>query len=683
MPRPSRRVTMTETVRLKIDGRDVEVPKGSTVLDAASKVGISIPTLCYLKGTRPFQSCFICLVQVEGRQSLSAACSTEALEGMVVRSEAEEVRRARRTGIELLLSEHHGDCEGPCAVACPAGLDIPAMIEHVTAGDLAGAAVEARERILFNAVLGRVCPAFCERVCRRAQLDDAVSIARLQRFTGDAAISGERTDVTGPRPATGKDVAIVGAGPAGLTAAYYLLSKGHACTLLDANRHPGGMWRYGVPEFRLPREVLDGEIDVVRRLGAKFRMETRLGGDTSLDVLRRDFDAVLLATGAPLFVALDCEGAQLARPATSLLRETADGARPDVGAFVVVIGRGDLALDTARTAVRLGAAKVTLLSEKERKQMHSEPGRVETAEAEGVEVRSGVRVTRIESLGAGRLRVSADEAGRPVTMEASDVFAAADRSVDFALAGSVGVGVTKRGIAADARTFATNLEGVFAAGECVRGPDYGVRAVAAGRQAAAAIDQFLSGRQVAGEVRLINVHMGRLNDEELAVVRSTADGAQRAPDESLPPEARKRTFEEVVKGLLTDAAVTESRRCVRCSCLAKDYCALRSHATEYGANPGRFKGGGHRRYAAEISHRRIVYEPNKCILCGRCIRAAAEGSERLGLAFLARGFRTTVGVPFERQLAEGLKVAGQRCVTVCPTGALAFKRGTGSGQAGR
>lgn len=343
---------------------------------------------------------------------------------------------------------------------------------------------------------------------------------------------------------------------------------------------------------------------------------------------------------------------------------------------MVVIGSGDLALDAARTAVRLGAANVTLLSPAERKAIHPLGERVEAAEAEGVEVRTGVHVTAIEAAGGAGFHATGEQGGSSIRIEASKVYAAADRTVEVGLLAGMGLAVTKKGVAADARAFTTNIEGVFAAGECVRGPDYGVRAVAAGRQAATAIDQFLSGLKPTGETRPINVHMGVLTEEELAVVRSTADPSRRAPDESVAPEARKHHFDEVARGLSTESATAESRRCVRCSCLAKDYCELRKHATEYGANPGRFKGI-HRRYGREVSHRRIVYEPNKCILCGRCVRAAAEGNERVGLSFLGRGFATTVGVPFERELREGLAVAGHRCVTVCPTGALAFKRGMG------
>ncbi|HUU43926.1 MAG TPA: ferredoxin, partial [Planctomycetota bacterium] len=237
------------------------------------------------------------------------------------------------------------------------------------------------------------------------------------------------------------------------------------------------------------------------------------------------------------------------------------------------------------------------------------------------------------------------------------------RRVDAGLFEGLGLNVTKKGLAVDVETGSTSVPGVFAAGECVSGADWTVRAVKSARLAARAVDLFLTGRPVAGETRPINVRMGRLDDAELAIVRETADASART---AMPAPDREVTEEQ---------AVAESRRCVRCACLAKDDCRLRDLSTEYGARPAQFRGGVHRRFAVERSHPDVVYESNKCILCGLCIREAGEAHEKLGLAFHGRGFATTVAVPFERRLAEGLKVAAARCVEACPTGALAWKHG--------
>ena len=294
--------------RLRIDNRDVEVPEGATILEAARRAGIAIPTLCHLEGLPPETSCMVCVVKVRQPDRLVPSCGALAEDGMVVESETDEVREARRDALELLLSDHLGDCEAPCRAICPASLDIPRMLRHIAAGEGREAYALARDALVLPATLGRICPAPCEKGCRRGERDEAVAIRLSHRFAADAARRlGDvplpaRGGETGPprRPArpTGKRIAIVGAGPAGLSAADTLLRHGHACTLFDDREKPGGMLRYGVPVDRLPREVLDAEIMSVERLGATFRTGVRVGRDVALDDLVRDFDAVFVAVGA-------------------------------------------------------------------------------------------------------------------------------------------------------------------------------------------------------------------------------------------------------------------------------------------------------------------------------------------------------------------------------------------------
>ena len=662
---------MSDTVRLTIDGREVIVPRGTTILDAAASLGIRIPTLCYLNGSKPLTSCFVCLVHVDGREAFVPACGTEAHEGMRVVSSSPEVLDARRTAFELLLSEHHGDCEGPCTIACPAGLDIPTMIEHLERGDSAAASASARERILFNAVLGRICPAFCERACRRADFDASVSIAALQRETGDRAVAAKTPET--PAPATGKRVAIIGAGPAGLTAAYYLLRSGHAVTIVDANDKPGGAWRTGVPEFRLPRAALDGEIDVLRALGAEFRMGVRIHTPAAFADLRAASDAVLVACGAWDIRPLAIPGAELTRSGMQLLRELNAGARPPVGREVVLIAAGSPGTDEARAALRLGAERVTLLRPRVLAESLKSAARFAVAEAEGVAVVHGCVALGIQTLPGGRFVVATECGGKPASFEADMVIASVDREPDMALFRALGLETARRGLAADAKTLAMSLPGVFAAGECVRGPDYGARAVAMGRHAAASIEQFLRGKPVTGEARMIHSRMGHLTLEELAEIKRTSDPAPRCATVSMKPAKCHGSFDEVDGGLAAADVVRESRRCLQCSCLAKDDCRLREFATEYSAGPGAFKGA-HRPFARDLSHPKVLYEAHKCVLCGLCIRAASEAGEKLGLAFVGRGFPTTVAVPFHEQLARGLDVSAEACVEACPTGALAWKR---------
>ena len=283
--------------KLWIDNLEVEVPEGATILDAAEELGIDVPTLCHLPGHDPSTSCMCCLVRVGEAKGFVPSCATAAAEGMRVESSSPDVLHARRTSLELLLSDHLGDCMGPCQCICPAGMDIPGMIRQIAAGDLAGAVATVKDHIALPAVLGRICPAPCEKGCRRGAHDDPVAIMLLKRFVADADLASGDPYRPECGPATGKRVAIVGAGPAGLAGAYYLLRAGHACTLLDDHDAPGGMLRQAVSQTKLPWSVLEPEIETIIGLGVELRLKTRVGTDVSLTDLRADFDAVLVAVG--------------------------------------------------------------------------------------------------------------------------------------------------------------------------------------------------------------------------------------------------------------------------------------------------------------------------------------------------------------------------------------------------
>lgn len=284
-------------MRVVIDGVAVEAEEGTTVLEAARQAGIEIPTLCHLPGRPANTSCFVCMVRVNGAARLVPSCATRVTEGMTVESDTPEVMDARRTAIELLLSDHLGDCLGPCEGVCPAHMEIPRMIRQINAGQFREALITVKESIALPATLGRICPELCERGCRRAAQDGAVSVCMLKRFVADEDLASGSPYLPERRPPSGKRVAVIGAGPAGLAAAYYLQQEGHACVLYDDHDQPGGMLRYGVPEEKLPRETLDAEIEIIFRLGAEFRGNTRIGRDIALADLQAEYDAVLIAVG--------------------------------------------------------------------------------------------------------------------------------------------------------------------------------------------------------------------------------------------------------------------------------------------------------------------------------------------------------------------------------------------------
>ena len=273
------------------------MPDGTTVLAAAREAGVDIPTLCHVDGVPAQNSCLVCLVKIDGSARLRPACSTVVREGMAVESACDEVRAARRTALELLLSDHAGDCVAPCQNNCPAHMDVPLMMRQILDDDLPGAIRTVKADIPLPAVLGRICPAPCEGGCRRKPADGPVAVCLLKRYVADVDLAADRPWAPAGAEPSGKRIAIVGAGPTGLSAAYYLRLRGHACTIFDADAEPGGAMRRHIDPDLLPRDVLDGEIAIIRRLGVSFTMNWTLGEHGTLAELRRDHDAVLLATG--------------------------------------------------------------------------------------------------------------------------------------------------------------------------------------------------------------------------------------------------------------------------------------------------------------------------------------------------------------------------------------------------
>ena len=658
-------------VNLTIDGRHVSVPPGTTVLEAAQWLGIRIPTMCHVPGIEPGTGCFLCAVQIEGRRTLSPACGMPVAEGMAIVTGSEDVRAARKMALELMLSDHAGECVAPCAAQCPAGLDIPGFVYGIATGDNRRAMEVIAERLALPGSLGRICPRLCERQCRRSDLDQGLAIGALHRYVADLRGAGPRP----ASPSTGKSVAIIGAGPAGLAAAYYLMRNGHACTLFDAHPLPGGMLRYGIPANRLPKDALDAEIDAIRLLGARFRMGERWGEDFTLAALRQQHDAVFVAIGAQRAQGLHCEGEEHALAGIEFLERVATGNPCSLGNHVAVVGGGNTAIDCARSAIWLGARNVRVLYRRSRPEMPCLMEEVEAAEAEGVQIDLLAAPVRLErhggalSLTCRRMTLGDPDAsgrrrsvpldGSDFTLECSTVIAAIGQSVDLSLPEREGLAVTAWGIAADERTFATNLPGIFAGGDGVLGADLAVRAVAAGRMAAAAISEFLSGQPVTGEQAMTAIAMRPVDDAERAAIFRGI-------------ERRMRSFNNVERGLSDEDAVREARRCLTCGCRKADCCLVRTLATEYGADVYRF-AGARRRFSQDLSHPEVIYEPGKCICCDACVRIAAAADENPGLAMIGRGFDVAVAVPFGQPLSIGLRKVARECAESCPTGALALR----------
>ena len=283
-------------IKLTIDNRSVEVPSGTSVWQAAQSAGIEIPTMCYLEGTDHFTSCMICLVKDAKNGRFFASCSTPVFEGQSIITNDEETIESRKAALELLLSEHVGDCEAPCQLVCPAHMNIPLMNRLIAKGDFAKALEVVKRDIALPAILGRICPAPCESGCRRKQVDEAVSICLLKRFVGDEDLKNDKPYRPELASLSGKKVAVIGAGPAGLAAAYYLQIKGHQAIVFDKNDRAGGELLQIDNEI-LPSEIIDQEVAQIVETGVQLRLNESINEFRFLE-LQKEFDAVVVAFGA-------------------------------------------------------------------------------------------------------------------------------------------------------------------------------------------------------------------------------------------------------------------------------------------------------------------------------------------------------------------------------------------------
>lgn len=461
----------------------------------------------------------------------------------------------------------------PCTHACPAGIDVPRYVRLIAEGKFAEALAVVREKVPFPGVLGRVCFHPCESVCRRGELNEPISIASLKRFAAeqDAGPGEAQAAKAGP---TGKKVAIVGSGPAGLTAAYYLARLGHAVTVFEALSEPGGMMRVGIPEYRLPREVLDSEIAGVASLGVDIKTSSRI---ESLDALwGQGYDAVFVATGAHLGVKMGVEGEENdgVVEAISFLRDVNQGSEAKLGDTVAVVGGGNAAVDTARTALRLGAKEVSIVYRRSREEMPANPEELEAALEEGVNTvflaaprrlsRSNGKVV-MECLRMELGEPDASGRKRPVPVEGSEFHMECD-AVIAAIGQMPEVpdgfeldAVAGGRVKVEADTLATSIKGVFAGGDVATGPASVIEAIAAGRRAAASIDSYLGG---SGEI-----DEPPTEREEANPSLGRDDGfwdRRRVPMPCLPLEQRLGSFSEVAIGFDERMAVDEASRCLRC-----------------------------------------------------------------------------------------------------------------------
>jgi NADPH-dependent glutamate synthase beta subunit-like oxidoreductase len=512
-------------IKLIIDNRSIEVEPGTSVWQAAKSVGIEIPTMCYLEGTEHFTSCMICLVKDSKNGRFFASCSTPVHEGQILITNDDETIESRKAALELLLSEHVGDCEAPCQLVCPAHMNIPLMNRLIAKGDFAQALEVVKRDIALPSILGRICPAPCEAGCRRKQVDEAVSICLLKRFVGDEDLKSEKPYQLQLASLSGKKVAVVGAGPAGLAAAYYLQIKGHQTVIFEKNNRAGGELLQIDPEI-LPGEVIAQEVAQIVATGVQIRLNETIDSIRFAE-LQSTFDAVVVANGA------------------------------------IPEGISAFSLTTSKT-----------------------------------------------------------------------------------------------GIVADKSSYQTSSPTVFAIGNAFRYSKMAVRSVGHGKEVATVIDSYFKTSLVSGYPERFNSKFGRLAEIEFVQYLKDSETAPRQKADH--------------SGFTREAAIREAKRCMHCDCRNPESCVLRELSDRYHAVQKRFQSEERCNVEKFIHREGIVYEPNKCIKCGICVRLTRQHQEEFGFTFIGRGFDVKVGVPFNESVQKGLEKTAAIVAEACPTGALAM-----------
>lgn len=673
-------------INITIDGKNLTVEENISVLNAATENGIKIPNLCYDGRVETYGACGLCVVEVEGVPKLLRACSTKCTDGMVVNTKTQRVVNARKVALELLLSDHDGDCKAPCSLECPANTDCQGYVGLIANGEYKEAVKVIKDKIAFPSSIGRICPHPCEKKCRRQYVDEPVSIAYLKSFVGDMDMASEESYVPAVEPDTGKKVAVIGGGPGGLTAAYFLKRMGHSVTVFDMMEKMGGMLRYGIPEYRLPKAVLDKEIKQIEDLGVELKNNVKIGKDITLDELNSKYDAVVIALGAwnSSKMRIAGEDAQGVVGGIDFLREVALGNKPEIGDRVAICGGGNTAMDACRTAIRLGAKDVRVLYRRTRDEMPAEDLEIKEAMEEGVQFcflsspsefvseNGKLKSVKIQKYELGEPDASGRRSPKAIDGAVDDVeFDTVIMAIGQYpnLEGFENLEISKKNtILADEESFRTSIDGVFAVGDVSnKGASIAIAAIGEAQKAAVVIDRYLNGEDVKYKKPY---RVERTVDEKFF---EKFPKEPRAKMPNMTPEARKTNFKEVALGFDEETAKKEAMRCLECGCHDFYECKLIEYANEYDVKPAKFAGEKHFRNNEDKTSL-ISRNADKCILCGLCVRVCEEKIGVTTLGLVGRGFNTIVNPEFALPLESSSCTFCGACVDVCPTGALKEKQ---------
>ena len=692
---------MSEKLNIILNGKSTTGYKGETILELARRHNIEIPTLCNDPRLKPYSSCYICVVEVEGMRGLQPSCSTRVREGMKVDTDNDRIEEARKTALDLMLSNHYADCIGPCKDTCPAGVDVQGYISLIDKGMYSEAVALIKDTNPLPAICGRVCVRPCEVACRRNLLDEdaPVGIDYMKRFAADQDLESSAKWKPEIKEKTGKKVAVIGAGPGGLSAAFFLRKEGHEVDIYEAAPKAGGWLRYGIPEYRLPNDLLQEEVDNIADMGVEIYYNKTLGHNLDFADIKKNYDATILAIGSQKGTLIGCPGddAENVFSGIDFLKEMEiTGEKFDFkGNTVAVVGGGNTAMDCCRTSRRCGAEKVFVIYRRTEKEMPANPIEIHESKLEGVEYLFLTNPKEVNKDENGKLKSitllkmelgEPDASGRrrPIPIEGSEyelkvdyILAAIGQKTDINFLDNINEnaedGELKANrwgdIDANPKTLQTGIESIFACGDGVTGPATLIEAVGQAKIAARSCHQFLTNQYILPPKKEFLSKRDNFKKQVAEDYKGKWETQKREEMPTLDPKDRL-NFKEVELGYDNEEiAKHEAQRCLECGCVSYYDCDLKKYATEYGAEQKKYDGE-FIEYEVDFRHPFVEIDNNKCILCGRCVRICKEvvGANALGL--VQRGFETFVAPSKGEALQDTNCESCGMCISTCPTGAI-------------